>query len=175
MATTARRPLFVLCCAVLSSSPILAIQLPGPDLPALLRVNSARTLFFGPDIAQVRHEQTLISRGGGLFSLLGTGVPGSVLSIDAFRGLGTNGELATLGLALVEATVGIQHDCTSDSFGVGHIEVTWYGRTGRQNTFRVASQEAQSLPASPCSAEVVHLLGEIERFVSDAVSHLPQD
>jgi hypothetical protein len=174
MAALARCFFFALCCTVLSSGQIRAIPLPGPDLPALLRVNSARTVFFGPDIAQVRQEQTLISRGGGLFSLLGTGIPGSVLSIDAFRGLGTPKELQALGRALVAATVGIQHDCTSDSFGVGHIEITWYGRAGRQNTFRVASQGAQA-PAPPCSAEVVQLVGEIERFVSDAVSHLPQD
>ncbi len=173
MLATARRSLLAICFAALAAAPIHAIQLPGPDVPALLRINSVRTIFFGPNIAQVRHEQILISRGGGLFSLLGTGVPGSTLFIDVFRGLATKEELATLGRALVEAQVGVQGDCTSGQFGLGHIEITWYGRTGRQRTFRVVLHE-ESPPGTECPAAVVLLVSAIERFVGDAVSGFPQ-
>ncbi len=169
--TNIRLVFFVLCSIVFVGTPCRAIKLPGPDLPALLRVNSVRTIFFGPNISQTDRRQTLISRGGGVLSLLATG---RLPYIAAFRGFGTGEELATLGRALGVARVGTLNDCTCPSSGLGQMEVTWYGRGGRQNVFRV-NFEDDALPGAQCPSEVVLLVSAIERFVSDAISHLPQD
>ncbi len=171
MRSTALRSFFALFCAAMTSAPIHAIQLPGPDVPALLRINSVRTIFFGPNISQTDRRQTLISRGGGVLSLLATG---RIPFIAAFRGLGTEDERAALGRALVEAEVGLMSDCTCPSSGRGHMEITWYGRAGRQNVFRV-NFEDDAPPGTQCSQSAVNLVGAIERFVSDAVSGFPQD
>jgi hypothetical protein len=170
-----RRVIVLLLAAVFAAAAGNAIQLPGPDVPALLRVNSVLRTSFGM-FGQDDHHQTLISRGGGVFELLATAGPSGprAFFIRGFRGLGTSEELATLGRALVEAKVGIQGDCTLGG-NPGHVEITWYGRAGRQNTFRVTYQEGGAPPGTQCSAPVVMLVGAIERFVGDAVSHLPQD
>lgn len=161
--------------AAIFGIPAKALPLPGRDLPALLRVNSVRQIFFGPDISRIDHRQSLISRGGGLFELLATGSPGNPPFTVAFRGLGTTAELATLGQALVDSQVGQQRDCTLGSSGIGHMEITWYGRNGRQNTFVVTFQSAEPPPEEACSVAVDSLVSTIERFVGDAVSGFPQD
>lgn len=101
------------------------------------------------------------------------GPSGSRFFVRAFRGLGTEQELATLGQALVDAKVGVQGDCIWGGSDPGQMEITWYGRNGRQNTFRVTFQAEE--PPIACPFAVGRLVSGIERFVSDAVSHLPQD
>ncbi len=165
---------FALSLSLLSESALHSLQFPGPDVPALLRVNSVRRTSFG-QFFQQDQRQVLISRGGGVMNLVAADGPsGALFYIRAFRGLGTQQELATLGQALVEARVGMQSDCTLGSMNAGHIEVTWYGRNGRQNTFRVALQE-EAPPSQRCPDSVFFLVEAIDRFIDDAVSGFPQD
>lgn len=171
-----RRAFFLLCTLGLAGSEAFAVRLPGPDVPALLRVNSMTRTSFGQAV-QEDHRQTLISRGGGVLELLATAGPSGsgAFFIRAFQGLGTSGELATLGQALVEGRIGTLDDCTIGG-NPGHTEITWYGRTGRQNTFRVTYRPGGAPPGIPqCSAAAVNIVGAIERFVIDAESHLPQE
>jgi hypothetical protein len=167
--------LFALALGVLPGSTLYPLEFPGPNAPALLRLNSVRGTSFGQFI-QEDQRQSLISRGGGVITLLASrGPSGSNFSVLAIRGLGTPEELATLGHALSEAKAGMQRDCILGGMDPGHIDITWFGRTGRQNTFTVALQGQEPPPETSCPIAIDRLVSAIDRYIFDSASHIPQD
>jgi hypothetical protein len=96
-----------------------------------------------------------------------TGDIGSELpnvSVLVFRGPGTTALYQRIGEALVAARVGVQGDCFGEATLVGEDifydwRLTWYGRRGRTNSFRVTSNPSLGLPA--CPSEVASLVTAI--------------
>ncbi len=150
-----------------------AIEIPGDDRRLLLRVTSERQFGFEPELF-AEHRQTAITRGGGVIIVTAVGGPSTPLDASAFRGLGTASELATLGAALAVSRVGRQGTCALAAEGPGFLDITWYGREGRRNSFRVVLDGAPPDPGAPCPVEVLRLVEAIRSFVNAAISHLPQ-
>jgi hypothetical protein len=89
----------------------------------------------------------------------GVAVPGNPQTV--WRGPGTAALYGDLRGALASARSGVQSDCHgSDGIAID-LRITWFGRHGRRNAFRVLGLD-KSVPE--CPVEVLRLLETIERF-----------
>jgi hypothetical protein len=96
-----------------------------------------------------------------LESINGEAVPGTPI-VTVWRGPGTAALNSDLLAALAAARAGVQSDCQGVSLGeTVEWQISWYGRHGRSNTFRVSSLD-KSLPE--CPTEVVRLVFAIDHF-----------
>ncbi|HEV7668367.1 MAG TPA: hypothetical protein VGS22_07575 [Thermoanaerobaculia bacterium] len=155
------------------SSSIFAgpLPFPGNDSRTLLRVHSTLAETPRPDVGFRTDSDRLISRGGGLVTLRSQGLGTNPPEVVAFAGLGRPADLAALGEALVSAGVGTLSSCSLDGQGgrTGPVEITWYGRTGRKNTFVIQFLDHEPPAAGLCPPEAGAVIDAIELFEERAV------
>lgn len=143
----------------------IPVPVPGIDSRTLLRVHSKLREQVRPDTHLRSDIDRLITRGGGLITIVSSGLNDQVPDVNAFNGRGTASDLAALGVALTAASVGTASDCSFNGGGrTGPVEITWYGRTGRRNVFTILFIDGDPPEGERCSAATRAVFDAIEIF-----------
>ncbi len=152
----------VFCTAALQAIPV---PVPGNDSRTLLRVHSTLREQVRPDTHLRNDIDRLITRGGGLITIVSSGLNDQMPDVNAFNGRGTASDRAALGEALTAASAGTASDCSFNGFGrTGPIEITWYGRTGRRNVFTILFVHGEPPESERCPAATRAVFDAIEIF-----------
>lgn len=148
-------------------------QVSAVDLRPLLRVSSTLIItdsVFPPPSDTLEDQDVLITRGGAVLSETATRFDHGEFFTRLVRGVASQAGLGELQTVLAAARIGVQEDCEIDNGGSFRqdSEITWYGRRGRRNSFRVFIGDGEGSALPPCSAEVrglLQVLGELESEV----------
>ena len=120
-----------------------------PPGPSLVAYDMGLFVLPGGDVVDVAAPKTIN----------GVAVPGNPTTV--WRGPGTAALYDDLRGALASARSGVQRDCHGTDGIAIDLRITWFGRHGRRNAFRVLGLD-KSLP--DCPVEVLRLLEAIEHF-----------
>ena len=150
-----------LLCLVCTALPVKA-QTSGLDVRPLVRIEEKEVASLPPPML-MDDKTTFISRGGYVFLQDSTGSADGTLDGVVGRGFATPSEREEIRDILTRGQIGLQRDCVLFSPRlVGERRITWYGRNGRRNAFRVVSAPDFSSGLPACSAQASSLIEGLE-------------
>ncbi len=156
------RYFFTLACFVGTAVPGRS-QTSGLDVRPLVQIEEEVTALPPPSPELMDKKLTFISRGGYVFLQGSTEVADGTFGGVAGRGFATSLERVVIRDILTRGQIGLQRDCVFFSTRLsGERRVTWYGRNGRRNAFRVVSAPDLSSGLPACSLQVSALIEGLE-------------
>ncbi len=143
--------------------PPAGAQTSALDIRPLVRIETEFTEIPPPPPLLETSEFTFISRGGYVFTQSSIRAATGTLDGVAGRGFATPSEREEIRDILTRGEIGLQRDCVLFSPRlVGERRITWYGRNGRRNAFRVVSAPDFSSGLPACSAQASSLIEGLE-------------
>lgn len=138
------------------------------DLNPYVRVHASRSYTDLLGVARFDDQDYMITRGGGVLAAEASWSTGREFSNLLIRGTGEAGQLNSLKRTLTTNKIGAQTDCR-DPLGLdGSYEITWYGKSGRRNSFTayLGTFGPTDLPSCPSG------VAEMIRAINDYVNHV---
>ena len=153
---------------LLFSAPLLGDSFSQADLHPYVRVHGSRAF---RDIVGGRHfddQDYFITSGGAMLAIEPSKTDNRNFTNSFSRGAGTPERLVALKQVLAQNRVGQQTSCEIDTEGdlIGPYEITWYGKSGRRNSFTVIHGPGGASGLPPCPPGVDLMIGAINDYVS---------